>query len=270
MAARADRAGRCAQRRRRAPGRRRVRAVRLLRLRHRDPLLRRPCLGRAPLLELPHDRALLTDARVPPHRTEPPLERHGPRRRVRRGVPGLQRHHPEGERLPLGDPPAQRLRHLRGRQVASDPGHGDDDGEPAGQVAPRPGLRALLRLHGRRDRPVPPRARVRQPPRRAAPHAGGGLPPHGGPGRQGDPLHAGPARVGARPALLPVVHPGRVPCPPPRADRLHRAVPRPLRPGVGRLARRGLPAPAGVRPPARGHAALRSPLVGARVGFAHR
>ena len=68
------------------------------------------------------------------------------------------------------------------------------------------GLRALLRVHGRRDRPVPPGARVRQPLRRAAAHAGGGLPPHRGPGRPGDPLHEGPARHRARQAVLPLVH----------------------------------------------------------------
>ena len=132
-----------------------------------------PCFDRlagrrAPLLELPHHGALLADAGVPAHRPQPPLERHGPHRRVRGGLPGLQRDHPARERLPLGDPGAQRVRHLRGRQVAPHARHRDDDGQPARQVAARPRVRALLRVHGRRDRPVPPRARLRQPPRRAA------------------------------------------------------------------------------------------------------
>ena len=37
---------------------------------------------------------------------------------LRGRLPRLRRHDPEGERLPLGDPGAQRLRDLRGRQVA--------------------------------------------------------------------------------------------------------------------------------------------------------
>ena len=39
------------------------------------------------------------------------------------------------------------------------------------------GLRTVLRLHGRRDRPVVSRTRLRQPPRRATGNAGGRLPP---------------------------------------------------------------------------------------------
>ena len=65
-------------------------------------------------------------------------QRHGPHRRVRGRLPRLQRHDPARERLPLGDPRAQRLRHLRGRQVAPHAGHRDDDGQPARQVAARP------------------------------------------------------------------------------------------------------------------------------------
>ena len=84
------------------------------------------------------------------------------------GFPGLQRDDPEGERLPLRDPRPQRLRHLRGRQVAPHTGRGDDDGQPARSLAARSRVRAVLRLHGRRDRPVPSRSRLRQPPGRAA------------------------------------------------------------------------------------------------------
>ena len=62
-----------------------------------------------------------------------------------------------------------RLRHLRRRQVAPHPGRTDGGGEPQGQVAARSGLRPLLRIHGRRDRPVPPRPRLRQPARSTPP-----------------------------------------------------------------------------------------------------
>ena len=117
------------------------------------------------------------------------------------GFPGYNATIPHGERLPLRDPRAQRLRHVRGRQVAPHAGDRDDDGQPARPLAARPRLRALLRLHGRRDRPVPPRPRARQPPGRAAAHARGGLPPHRGPGRQGDRCSSrtcGPSRPTSR------------------------------------------------------------------------
>ena len=52
----------------------------------------------------------------------------------------------------------QRVRHVGRRQVAPDSGHRDVGRQPPRQVAARAGLRPLLRLHGRRDRPVPPRA----------------------------------------------------------------------------------------------------------------
>ena len=228
------------QRRDRAARRRGLRAARLLRLRHRHAVLRPARRRGPPLLELPHHRAVLADAGLPAHRPQPPQQRHGAHRRARGRLPRLQRDDPARERLPVRDPPAQRLRHLRGRQVAPHAGVGDDDGQPAGQVAARSGLRALLRLHGRRDRPVPPGARVRQPLRRAAAHAGGGLPPHRGPRRPGDPLHEGPARHRARQAVLPLVHARRVPRAAPGADGVHRPVPRPVRPGVGRVARAGV------------------------------
>ena len=65
-------------------------------------------------------------------------------------------------------------------------------------LAARARLRALLRLPRRRDRPVPPRSRARQPPDRSAPHARGGLPPHRGSRRPGHRLPEGPARHVAR------------------------------------------------------------------------
>ena len=159
-------AGRCAERRDRAARRRRVRAVRVLRVRHRDAVLRRARERRAPVRELPHDRVVLADARVSADRPEPPLQRHGSGRRARRGLPRVQLADPEGERLPLRDPRSQRLRHVRGREVAPHARRGDDDGQPARSLAARSRVRAVLRLHGRRDRSVPSRPRLRQPSRR--------------------------------------------------------------------------------------------------------
>ena len=64
-------------------------------------------------------------------------------------------------------------------------------------------LRALLRLPRRRHQPVVSGAGVRQPPGRAAGDAGGGLPPHRGPGRQVDAVHRGRQADRPRQALLP-------------------------------------------------------------------
>ena len=82
VAGAAPRAARRAERAAGRPRRRRLRAARLLRLRHRDAGARRPRGARAALHELPHHRALLADARLPAHRAQPPLERHGPRHRA--------------------------------------------------------------------------------------------------------------------------------------------------------------------------------------------
>ena len=100
----AERAQRAVHRARR----RRLRAARLLRLRHRDPQ-HRPARGRRrAALELPHHRALLADALVPAHRPQPPQQRHGPGRRPRVRLPRLLGRHPPRERLPLRDPPRRR------------------------------------------------------------------------------------------------------------------------------------------------------------------
>ena len=72
------------------------------------------------------------------------------------------------------------------------------------------GLRALLRLPRRRHQPVDARARARQRLRRPAAHARGGLPPHRGPRRPGDPDDPGPAAGHAGPAVLPLL---RAPAP---------------------------------------------------------
>ena len=80
------------------------------------------------------------------------------------------------------------------------PGHRDGRRQPARQVAARPRLRPLLRVPRRRDRPVPPRARARQPSGRAAAHARGGLPPHRGPRRPRDPLPADLRGASTRPS----------------------------------------------------------------------
>ena len=153
----------------RAARRRRLRAVRLLRLRHRHAdastgSRRAACATRnfhTTALCSPTRACLLTGRN---HHTN------GMARIVEfaAGLPRLRRHDPAGERVPLRDARAQRVRHLRRRQVAPHAGAGDDDGRAARPLAARPRLRAVLRLPRRRDRPVPPRPRVRQPPGRPA------------------------------------------------------------------------------------------------------
>ena len=109
-------AGRGAERRHRAARRRRLRAVRLLRLRHRHADLRPrwPAPGRryanfhTTALCSPTRACLLTGRNHHSNGMARVVE-------LAAGLPRLQRDDPEGERLPLRDPRPQRLRHLRGR-----------------------------------------------------------------------------------------------------------------------------------------------------------
>ena len=82
---------------------------------------------------------------------------------------------------------------------------------------------------------------ARQPPGRPAAHAGGGVPPHRGPGRQGHPVPEGPARRRrpTKPFFL-WFTPGACHAPHQAPRRVHRPLPRAVRPGLGRVARRGV------------------------------
>ena len=196
-----------AQRRHRAARRRRLRAVRLLRLRHRHADLRPARRRRPPLRELPHHRAVLADPGLPADRPQPPLQRHGPRRRAGRRLPRLQLAHPEGERLPLRDPPR--------RNGYATFAVGKWHLSPATEMAPGSrrdtwplgrGFERYYGFMGGETDQYRPELVQRQPPGRPAPHAGGGLPPHRGPGRPRHPLPEGPAGGVAGPAVLPLVH----------------------------------------------------------------
>ena len=85
------------------------------------------------------------------------------------GFPHLRGHISE----PRGDDgrgaPRRGLRDLRGRQVAPLPDGGRLGRRPVRPVAVPAGLRPLLRLPRRRDRPVLPRPHLRQPPGRRRP-----------------------------------------------------------------------------------------------------
>ena len=250
----------CPQRGARRPRRRRVRPARVLRLRPRHPEHRPPRRRRAPLRALPHHRALLTHPDLPAHRPQPPLRGHGAHHRPGPRLSRLLGPHPEVGRLPVGDPARPRVRHLRGRQVAP---HARRRGPPRGLPGPlaaRARLRALLRLLPRRDPPVRTRPRARQPLRRAARHLRGRLPRHRGPRRPRHRVRHRPARGRPRQAVLPLLRDRRVPLTPPGAAGVDRALPRPLRPGLGRVARGDLPPSA--RP---GHHPARRRAVAARA-----
>ena len=109
---------------------------------------------------------------------------------------------------------------------------------------------------------------ARQPPGAAAAHARRGLPPHRGSRRPRHRLPEGPARLRPRQAVPPVLRARRLPRAASGAGVVHRAVPRPLRSGLGRMARRRVRAAGRVGPAPAGHRAVRAPVVGAGVGVA--
>ena len=128
------------------------------------------------------------------------------------------------------------------------------------------GLRALLRVPGRRHQPVEPRPGLRQPSGRPAGDPRAGLPPDCGPGRQGGQVHR--RRQAGRPgqALLPALLSRRHACPPPRAQGVGRQVRGPVRRRLGRLPRHALRPPEGARHRARGRASCPATTPTCRTG----
>ena len=100
-------------------------------------------------------------------------------------LPRLQLAHPARERDDGARAARRRLEHLLGRQEPQRPGRRVDDGRLEEELAARPGLRPLLRLHRRRDQQLVSRPGRGQPLHRPALPARGRLPPLQGPGRQG-------------------------------------------------------------------------------------
>ena len=125
---------------------------------------------------LPHDGAVLADARGAALGPQPPHGRDGRDHGDRDLGAGLQLDPPEHVRAAGGDAQAQRLRDGAVRQVPRGAGVGDEPARPVRLVAERRRrLRVLLRLHRRRDQPVLPGAvrgddagRARQDARRRA------------------------------------------------------------------------------------------------------
>ena len=162
----------------------------------------------------------------------------------------------------------QRVRHLRGRQVAPHARRRDAHGVVAGVVAARPRLRPLVRVPRRRDASVRAVALPRQPFGAAARATRGRLPPERRPRRSRDRLHRRPPRRRRRSPVLLLLRDRRVPLAAPRAAGMDRAVPRPVRRRLGRVARRDVRPPDRRGRPARAHAAVAPAALGARVGLA--
>ena len=186
---RADRTEGRAQRPLSRVGRHRHRDVGLLRRTggdaHDEPHRRARCAA----VPVPHHRAVLADARLAAHRTQRHHRRHGHHRGVHRRLPELQRPHPGRHRAAVGGARRTGLQHLLRRQVAPDAAGGIQPRGDQTTLAAEPRVRAVLRVHGRRDRPVVSRPGLRQPSRRAAGHAGGRVSPVEGHRRQDHRVH---------------------------------------------------------------------------------
>ena len=104
--------------------------------------------------QYPLHLALLAHAGCADHRAQPSLG--GLRRdhRVVHGLPGLRFHHRSGERHDRRDPQREWLCHVMVRQEPQYARLSIQHGRSLRPMALGDGLRLLLRVHGRRDRPV--------------------------------------------------------------------------------------------------------------------
>ena len=208
----------------------------------------------------PTRQALLT-------RPQPPRRRHGRDHRDRDVGAGLQLAAPEHGRAAGRDAEAQRLLHSAVRQVPRGAGVADEPDGPVRQLAGRRRrLRALLRLHRRRDEPVRAGALQRHGPDRARPHAGRGLPLHRGHDRSRDRLDPSAEGADERQAVLRLLRPRRDARAPPRSGGVVGEVQGSLRRRLGRAARGDARPPEGARGGSRrrraDRAARRDPGVG--------
>ena len=214
---------------------------------------------RAPLQPLPHDGALLADPPSPAHRPKPPLGRHGRDHRDRHLGAGLQLDPSEHGGTPGRDAEAKRLLDRPVRQVPRGAGLGDEPDGPVRRLAlGGRRLRALLRLHRRRDEPVRAGDLRRHDAGRARPHPGGGLPLHRGHDRPGDRLDPPAEGADARQALLHLLRARRHPRAAPRPDRVVGQVQGQVRRRLGRPARADAGPPEGARRRPRGRRADRT------------
>ena len=115
---------------------------------------RAPRGRRSEVQPVPHDRPVLADAGRAAERAQPPHRRDGRHHRDRHLAPGYNSIRPNTA-APLAEiAQAQRLQHRAVRQVPRGAGLADQPDGTVRQLADRVGLRALLRVHRRRDQPV--------------------------------------------------------------------------------------------------------------------
>ena len=170
--------------------RRRLRRLVGLRGPRPHPDRRAPCGRRPHVQPLPHHGDVRADPPGAPHRPQPSHGRDGRHHRARQRRARLHVDPPQHVCPARRDAEAERLLHRPVRQVPRGAGLGDEPDGAVPAVAHGQRLRALLRLHRRRDQPVLPRSRRGHEARRAGPDARGGLPPHRGPHRPGHRLGA--------------------------------------------------------------------------------
>ena len=238
--------GRCAQAQRAGHSvrRRGLRRPGLLRFGHPHPGHRRAGRARCAPDRLPHHGDVLDHPGGAAHRLQPPPGGHGLPGQLRQRLSRLPRQDGRRGRHAARDAAPAWLCQLHAGQVACHPAERDRAHRPLRRLAAGPRLRPLLRLHGRRDRPVRARAGSRQHAAVGARHRGGQLrerlPPDGRPGRPGAALPVRPPGRPARQALADVAGARRLPCAAPGAGRADPPQRRRVRPRLGRRA--GAPA----------------------------
>ena len=159
----------------------------------------------------------------------------------RDGLPRQHRAESEQRGAAGRDAAAQRLQHRRLRQVARDRRLGNQRVGPVRSLAHPPGLRQVLRLHRRRDRPVVSAHLRRLDQGRSA--EDGELPLHRGHDQPGDQLGEGAAVDDAGQAVLRLLRDRRDACAAPRAEGVGRQVQGPVRQGLGPGPQRNARAP---------------------------
>ena len=197
---------------------------------------------RPALHPVPHHGALLAHARGAAHRPQPPLGAHRRHHGAGHGLPRLRQPDGQGHRHRRRDPQAERLEHRLVRQEPQRARLADQPGRAVRPLADRPRLRALLRLHRRRDEPVAAGGLRRHQAHRALPRQAGLQLRlrHRRPGHRVDPQPEG-RRAGQ--AVLPLLRAGRHARPAPPEEGVDRQVQGPVRPGLGQ-GPRGDPRPA--------------------------
>ena len=221
----------------RAVRRCRFRRFRLLRLADRHARHRRHRRSRPALHRLPHDGDVLDHAGGLADRPQPPFGGRGLPRQLQFGLSRLSRQDHARGRHPGRDAAPARLSQLHAGQVARDVAHRIGRHRPVRRLAARPRLRSLLRLHGRRDRPVRAGAGARQHAGRSARHLRHGLSPDIRSGRPGHPLYRRSCRRQRKDAVADVAGLRRLPRAAPGAVRPDPQIRCAVRRRLGRRAR---------------------------------